>query len=166
MTLRLILMRHAKSDWGDPLLGDHDRPLNARGQASASAMGNWLREHGLFPELTLCSDAKRTQETCARAAMGGQVTFLRNLYLAGPDLMLRVLQDAGDAKTVLMIGHNPGIAEFAALLLQHPPNHPGFHDYPTCATLIASFDAENWAGIAFGQGNAEDFAIPREVMAG
>uniref|UniRef100_UPI0035189862 SixA phosphatase family protein n=1 Tax=Nioella sp. TaxID=1912091 RepID=UPI0035189862 len=59
---RLILMRHAKSDWslGQP---DAARPLNARGQRSAEAMGDWLREKGYLPDQILCSSAQRTRET-------------------------------------------------------------------------------------------------------
>ena len=66
---RLILMRHAKSDWGDPMLPDHDRPLNKRGRRAASALGHWMREAGLRPDQILCSSATRTQETCARLAL-------------------------------------------------------------------------------------------------
>ena len=46
MTCTLILMRHAKSSWDDLTLSDHERPLNKRGRASASAMGKWLRKNG------------------------------------------------------------------------------------------------------------------------
>jgi phosphohistidine phosphatase len=165
VTLRLILMRHAKSDWGSPLLSDYERPLNERGRKSAKAMGNWLHQQRCRPDLTLCSDAQRTQETCARVGLGGDKQFTRDLYLASPIEMMHVLHTAGSLPTVMMIGHNPGIAELASLVLSQPVPHPRFHDYPTCATLVAEFDANNWAEISLGQGKAVDFAIPREIMA-
>ena len=166
MSLRLILMRHAKSDWGDPLQPDHARPLNGRGRKSARAMGDWLRERGEQPALTLSSDARRTQETVEGAGFGGPCTFTRDLYHAGPDVMLRVLRSAGTASSVLMVGHNPGIADFAARLVQDRPAHPRFYDYPTCATLIAEFDLPDWGALGFGEGATVAFAIPREVLGG
>ena len=63
MTLRLILMRHAKSSWDSPGLDDHERPLNGRGCRSAKAIGAWLNDHGYLPDLVLSSDAERTRET-------------------------------------------------------------------------------------------------------
>ena len=63
MALRLILTRHAKSGWGDPLLSDEARPLNARGHADASALGAWLKAQDYTPDQALVSSANRTQET-------------------------------------------------------------------------------------------------------
>ena len=63
MTLRLILTRHAKSSWDDPLMSDHDRPLNARGKAAAADLGGWLASRSYLPGQVLCSDALRTRET-------------------------------------------------------------------------------------------------------
>jgi len=36
---RLCLLRHAKSDWGDPAKDDFDRPLNPRGATAADGKG-------------------------------------------------------------------------------------------------------------------------------
>ena len=52
----LILMRHAKSDWSDSSLSDHDRPLNSRGQRDAPRMANWLAESDWIPDVVLSSD--------------------------------------------------------------------------------------------------------------
>lgn len=166
MSLRLILMRHAKSDWDDPTQPDHARPLNPRGRASATAMGDWLRARGDLPDLALVSDATRTRETFARLKLEAEAQFLPRLYHAGPAMMMDVLQGAGTAGCVLMLGHNPGIAEFAERLLSRPVTHPRFYDYPTCATLVADFPVADWADVSFGTGSAVDFAVPREVIDG
>lgn len=63
MTKTFILIRHAKSDWDDPLLDDHDRPLNPRGHPSAPRIGKWLSAQGVIPDTVLCSSALRTRET-------------------------------------------------------------------------------------------------------
>lgn len=162
--LTLILMRHAKSSWGSPALADHDRPLNDRGRRSARAMGRWLRSKGYLPDAVLSSSSRRTVETFEGLELDVPVTFTADLYHAGPAAMLRVLHGA-EAPVLLMLGHNPGIADFAESLVRTPPDHPRFDDYPTCATLVVRFDAPSWSEVDWGSGEVVDFAIPREVIA-
>lgn len=162
MTLRLILMRHAKSSWDDPRQADHDRPLNKRGRRSAKAIGDRLRARGNVPDLALSSTSTRTRETFDRLRLPCPVDYLPTLYLAEPAAILDALQSAG-GQTVLLLGHNPGIAEFAARLVTHPPMHDRFHDYPTCATLIVEFPEKTWAAVRFGTAAPVDFVIPKEL---
>jgi phosphohistidine phosphatase len=165
---RLILTRHAKSSWDDPLTPDHDRPLNERGKAAAADLGQWLASRGYVPDEVLCSDAVRTRKTfsgIAPALPGTPVLELKPaLYHAGPDVMMAVLRHA-KADTVMMIGHNPGIAEFAARLVAHPPSNAEFARYPTGATLVVEFDVEDWTHVTFGAGVTVDFVVPREIVA-
>ncbi|MEL6565217.1 MAG: histidine phosphatase family protein [Pseudomonadota bacterium] len=163
MTRTLILMRHAKSSWDDPDLADHDRPLNDRGIASARAMGTWLRGKGYMPDQCVSSSSTRTGQTFAGLGVDCPVSFTRSLYHAGPEMMMEVLLAQTQA-TVLMLGHNPGIADFAYRLVTAPPQHPRFADYPTGATTVIRWDARNWAEVGWRTGTPVDFAIPREVM--
>lgn len=165
MALRLVLMRHAKSGWDDPLLPDHDRPLAPRGVQAAARMGGWLARKGYLPEAALVSSALRTRETWAGAAAAlpdCPASELPALYLASPETILRVLQNARGA-AVLLLGHNPGIAEAARLLVTRPPAHPRFADYPTAATLIAEFDVPDWSALRLGTGRVVDFTVPRDL---
>ena len=159
---RLVLMRHAKSDWtaGGP---DHARTLNERGRASAAALGDWLRAQALLPDEVLCSTSTRTRETLAALALAAPTRFEDRLYHAGPVAMMKSLRDA-DGDTVLMIAHNPGIAEFAHEIVARAPQHPRFRDYPPGATLVAEFDIETWADMTEGSGVARAFVIPRELI--
>ena len=163
---RLILTRHAKSSWDDPLTPDHDRPLNERGKAAAADLGQWLASRGYVPEQVLCSDAVRTRKTfsgIAPALPGAPELELKPaLYHAGPDVMLAVLRHA-KADTVMMIGHNPGIAEFAGRLVAQPPRNTEFVRYPTGATLVADFAIDDWADVNFGMGTVDDFIVPSEI---
>lgn len=166
MTLRLILTRHAKSDWDNPLDTDHQRPLNPRGKRAAPLIGRWLAQNGYLPQEALISDATRTRETWALLSAEFPKTvparFEPTLYLAGPDVMLRCLATS-QTPSVMMIGHNPGIAAFAEMILAAPVAHQGFSRYPTCATLVAEFDAANWSDLRPGTGRALDFIVPREL---
>ncbi len=165
---RLILTRHAKSSWDDPLTPDHDRPLNDRGKAAAADLGQWLASRDYVPGEVLCSDSLRTRKTfsgIAPALTGAPVLELKPaLYHAGPDVMMAVLRHA-TADTVMMIGHNPGIAEFAARLVAHPPQAADFARYPTGATLVVDFDVADWETVTFGTGVTVDFVVPREIVA-
>ena len=165
---RLILTRHAKSSWDDPATPDHDRPLNDRGKAAAAELGVWLASRGYVPDEVLCSDALRTRRTwsgLAPALPGTPVLNLKPaLYHAGPDVMLAVLRHATEG-CVMMIGHNPGIAEFAERLVARAPVNADFSRYPTGATLVCDFAVDTWAEVGFGTGTTVDFIVPREVVA-
>ncbi|MCJ8138555.1 histidine phosphatase family protein [Falsirhodobacter halotolerans] len=162
---RLILIRHAKSGWDDPLMTDHQRPLAERGERAAPQIGAWLAAQGVLPEEVLCSDATRTRQTwdLISTTLPGAPTprLVPALYHAAPETMLRVLQGA-TGQVVAMIGHNPGIAEFARLIVARAPEHSGFARYPTAATLVAEFDAD-WAAVRFGAGRTVAFTTPRDL---
>lgn len=163
MSLKLILMRHAKSDWDDPRLPDHKRPLNGRGRRSAVALGEWLRAKEHVPDQVLCSSAARTRETLALLELKTQASYRETLYLAEPEVMLREFRGA-TGRCVLMIAHNPGCAEFAERILRQPVSHGRFWDYPTGATLVADVTEDHWANVGFATAEAMDFVVPRELV--
>lgn len=162
MTRRLILMRHAKSDW-DVLQDDHARPLNGRGRKSAAALGSWMRQNDILPDQILCSSSARTVETCQRLNLDLDPELDVALYHATPEAMLTALR-AAEGRCVLMIGHNPGIAALASDLVSEVPNHPRFRDYPTGATLVADFGIDGWGELILGTGQASAFVVPRELV--
>src|SRR5580700_2502954 len=125
---RLMLLRHAKSDWPQSGMPDTARPLNARGEAAARLMGIYMARHALIPGRVLCSPSQRTRETLAALAAQWpadvEVGFEERLYAATPQAILAVIQaqdDAQDgvqvdarhdaARALLVIGHNPGLHE-------------------------------------------------------
>ena len=124
MSLKLILMRHAKSGWDDPV-EDHNRPLNSRGRISASH-GEMVARKGTSPQEALVSTARRTTETFNGLGIAPQkVKFLSSLYHPSAQGLFIALRSATE-QTVLMVSHNPGIAEFAELLAKQPPNTKDF----------------------------------------
>ncbi|MFW2589128.1 SixA phosphatase family protein [Sagittula sp. SSi028] len=158
---RLILMRHAKSDWKHGT-ADVARPLNGRGRRSAQAMGLWLHDVGYIPDEILCSSAARTRETLEHLAMAAPTCYRKSLYLAEADSLLADLRGcSGDC--VLLVGHNPGIADLAHVLVAQAPNHERWEDYPTCATLVTDFDIDTWADLRPGTGQLVDFAVGRDL---
>lgn len=112
-TRRLIVLRHAKSDWDTEAKGDHARPLDERGRRDAPRVARRLHELGWVPQVVVSSDAARTRETWARMkeSIGGTptVTFTNALYLMGIDEIREALRELpDDVETAMVIGHNPG----------------------------------------------------------
>ena len=163
---RVILTRHAKSSWANPGQIDHDRPLNDRGQRSATKLGHWLNDNRYIPDQVISSTAARCVETWAGLKqvlnLGITPQYDRKLYHAHVGNMLEKLK-ASTGDTVLILGHNPGIAAFAEELLETVPKSDNFFRYPTAATTLIDFDIEDWSELQLRSGQLHSFIIPREL---
>jgi phosphohistidine phosphatase len=109
---RLIVMRHAKSDWNAGVTDDHGRPLNDRGRREAPVVGKELAKLGYRPDLVLSSDSQRTRETLDLAKpywKNVRVALDASLYHAGIDeVRAAAALVPDDVTTLLVLGHNPG----------------------------------------------------------
>lgn len=150
--MKLILLRHAKSSWDDPLLSDHARPLNERGIKSAQAIGAWLRAQGHAPAKILCSTAARTRQT--RDLIGFQdveTAFSDKLYHAGTATLSRAIAEE-TSDCLMLIGHNPGLGDLALQLADHGLKDDALQVFPTCACLVLK------------DGAPMDFTVPRRLI--
>jgi phosphohistidine phosphatase len=170
---RLLLLRHAKSDWSRPGQPDRNRALNARGRSAAPIVGAYLAQHGLVPELALVSTAERTRETWALLAPHlprmPKVVFEDRLYNAGPDAILELVQEAPrGAATLLVLGHNPGMQQLAAALSASGDVETRARigeKFPTAALAVIGFAAADWAGARVQGGRLERFVVPAKLVA-
>lgn len=117
----LLILRHAKSSWSNPVLADHDRPLNKRGKRDAPRMGELLRREEMLPDLIISSTARRARDTAQIVAehsgCDGQIWLERDLYAAEAEEILGVLATLPDEHTcVMVVGHNPGLEELLEAL--------------------------------------------------
>jgi phosphohistidine phosphatase len=168
---RLLLLRHAKSTWDDEAVADHDRPLNARGRSTLPLMGRHMAVHGLSPQKILCSSARRTRETLAGLLpfFDGdlEVRLTRELYEAGEDRMIDQIRAHGvNARTLLVIGHNPGLQETAIGLIGS--GNPLFLEdierkFPTAGLAVIDFPAMKWVDVEPKTGRIVAFFRPREL---
>ena len=124
---------------------DIERPLNRRGERNAPEMGRRIKRHGIRPSLIISSPAVRawtTAKTIARE-IGYPAEFLQRekaLYLASlNDLLDTVLaQDAG-FNSLMVVGHNPGLTDFANYLV------PGLtNNVPTAGGVSVQCDQDDW----------------------
>lgn len=169
----LLLLRHAKSSWSDPGRADHDRELNRRGEKAAPFMGRFLRQHALVPDLVWCSTAARAVQTfgllCRDFASHADVIYSEDLYMASDRVHLECLHHTHeDANSVMIIGHNPGIENFAHELFGEGDEEAlevMARKYPTCGLTHFEFDVENWADIAFRSGRLIGFTKVKDLQA-
>jgi phosphohistidine phosphatase len=168
----LYLLRHAKSSWSDPGLADHDRPLSPRGERAALRMGAWLAGRPVLPSTVLCSTARRATETLERVLSElpdrPQLRITRRLYHADPEELLGQIRETDDAiGALLLVGHNPGIEEFAlALAGSGDPRALRRIEskYPTAGLAEIHFDCRRWHEVDFGKGVLRDFRIPKDLV--
>lgn len=164
----LTLLRHAKSSWGDPSLGDFERPLNARGEQAARAMGRELARHGTRFDQVLASPAARVEGTIAGLGQGGTAlapAYDRRLYLASARTLLALAQGVGDAHgRLLIVGHNPGLAEFTLLLARGGALRDEVAaKYPTGALAELRIEAARWRDLAPGGATLTRFVRPSDL---
>jgi len=164
---RLLIMRHAKSDWGTPGDRDFDRPLAKRGQRDAPRMGEWLLAQGLVPDLVLASPARRAQETASKVCkvldIGKQtVHWEPRIYDATRADLIEVLADCPtDRRLVLLVGHNPGLEELLEYLVRGSGTLPaGDKTLPTAAVASVRVKAD-WRKLTAGSGRIERWMCPR-----
>jgi phosphohistidine phosphatase len=165
---RLLLLRHAKSDWSHGV-PDHERPLAPRGRRDADAAGRLLASDGPLPELVLCSTATRTWQTWQRVAAAlpvtPRVTMVPDLYQADVDDVVHAVAGVeGDVGTLLVVGHEPAMSGTATALAGPESTADDLTrlraKYPTSGLAVLRFDGA-WADIAPGTGVLERFAVPR-----
>ena len=146
----LILLRHAHADAAGAGQPDLDRPLSATGREEARAAGDWLREHGLLPDRVLCSPAARTRETLAVLGDLGVVEVREepSIYEASPGTLAALVDANRDANRLLLVGHNPGLEQLAALM--HSGQTGDYRGMPPAgiAVLKLPVDAAIEPGIA------------------
>jgi phosphohistidine phosphatase len=168
---RLLIMRHAKSSWDEPDRPDHDRPLNDRGRRTAPRMGAWLAEQGLVPDLALVSSATRAQQTWELVAGAlpcqGPARTEPGIYEAEPETLVEILHGTPDeAATVIMVGHEPGVSEFARLMASDPVPAAlarAFGHFPTAAVAAIEFDTGSWRSVNPGRGRFTVFVTPKDL---
>ncbi len=170
----VLLLRHAKSGWGDAALADHERPLNRRGERAAEAMANHIVRHAPRPDVILCSTATRTRQTLAPlmrrlAAPAPPISLEKGLYLASEDALLGRLQAVpGHVGTVLLIGHNDGIWRLAETLAgqgRAPLLAILREKFPTGTLATLGAAIESWHDLVAGSGELLALVRPRDLVA-
>ena len=162
--LRLTLVRHAKTEPAMPGQEDGDRVLEARGQLDAPQMARRLKEAYGKPDCILSSPAVRAITTAnimtrVLGVAAAKVVQDERLYLAAPKVILEVITGlANPARHLMVVGHNPGITEFADKI----SSERSIDNMPTCAIYSLQFDISTWSELTWSTGIDADFDYPKK----
>lgn len=162
---RLIVVRHAKSDWGNFKLADFDRPLNDRGHQNAPEMAQRLVSANIIPNKIVSSPALRAITTANYFAEVWQIdanTITTNLdvYESSVNTLLQtVTKFDNTAQTIALFGHNPGLTGLVAYLTDD-----FFMDMPTCSVVVISFEFDDWRMLSNGTGTLVHFDFPKSGL--
>lgn len=165
MQRTLVMIRHAKSSWANPLQSDFERPLNDRGDHDAPMMGERLKKLGLVPDLIISSTAKRAKQTARKIAEAVNYDFTKiewvdKLYHCIPSVFEEVIQEIDDTiKTVFIVAHNPGITDFVNELF------PQFtiDNMPTCGIVAAHVEVDEWSDFDIAEKQVFLFEYPKKL---
>ncbi len=160
---KLILVRHAKSDWGTEFLKDIDRPLNERGYNDAYFMSKWFLKNKILPDVILSSSAIRALSTSLIFAR----TFdfnMANFYLketiyesSVSNLISLIEQQNSDIKSLMLFGHNPCITKTCNQLTTDLQ----LDNVPTCGIVSLKFEIESWKELSNKNGKLEFHQFPK-----
>jgi phosphohistidine phosphatase len=170
---RLMLLRHAKTESEAPSGRDQDRRLDERGERDAAEIGGWIGRHPPFPDAVMVSSAVRARQTWEFASETVQehaplprVETIAELYGADPTQLLRIVRMAcaTDPKRLMLVGHNPGMHEFA-LALAGSGDAKGRQaladNLPTSGLVVFDFAVDDWNDVGFRRGKLMLFVSPR-----
>ncbi|MEV7990797.1 histidine phosphatase family protein [Streptomyces sp. NPDC086077] len=165
---RLVVLRHAKSA-RPPDVADHERPLAPRGRRDAPAAGRALAESDCLPDLALCSTAVRARQTwqlaSAQWATPAPVRYEHELYGAEvPELLAAVHEMPPEVRTLLLVGHNPGLEDLVLALAGD-----GVGDtldrvrakFPTSAIAVLTAHGSGWDALRPGAALLTEMLVPR-----
>jgi phosphohistidine phosphatase len=165
---RLILLRHAKSDWSRPGERDRDRVLAKRGREAAPRMGAYMASHGLRPDLVLCSTAARTRETWDLVAPAFDdpppVTYDERIYANNPNVLLDLVKGTKpDVHVLMLVGHNPSIQVLADVLSAsgHGDARQQLREkFPTAGLAVIDFPVDDWSRVHPRSGRLDRMVTP------
>jgi len=168
---RLILLRHAKSDWPNGV-ADQERPLAARGRSAAPRMGAYMAQQGLVADRVLVSPTRRTRETWELVSTQmppvPTVSSEPRIYEATSGRLLTVVREQPrQVHTLMLIGHNPGFEDLASTLIAGgaaPDLERLSEKFPTCGLAVIDLPVDDWAAALPASGRLDRFVTPRELM--
>jgi phosphohistidine phosphatase len=165
---RLMLLRHAKTERAAPGERDRDRKLMKRGHSDAPAIGAYMAQHGLVPDLVVVSSAARTKETWSLLAdcfvKTPRMATDERIYGANAETLLAIIGEVKKAHTLLVVGHNPTLHDLALQLTVtgHAAAREQLNEgLPTSGLVVIDLPVDDWAPIAARIGRLERFVTPR-----
>jgi phosphohistidine phosphatase len=164
MSKKLLIVRHAKSDWGNARITDFNRPINERGKTNAPIMGKRLKEKGILPDAVISSPALRAITTAKLFTheLGFSAAKIKQeklIYEASCSSLLKIINDFDNAQEmVALFGHNNGITDLAVYLTDAE-----IFNIPTSGMVMINFPFDDWKMVGKNTGEVEFFDYPKNL---
>ena len=165
----VILLRHGKSSWSDSTLADIDRPLAPRGKRASRKVAKYMRRKRIQPALVLCSPSLRTRQTleAVESSLGKRCTVevVPQLYAASEQELLERLRALPESvRSVMLIGHNPGLHNLALVLASRGADLPQLEQkFPTGALATLAVRSDSWTALSPGEAELVEYVLPRQL---
>ena len=161
----IYLLRHAKSEWDEPFQKDEERGLSERGKKQTKALRSFLLDFGINVDSVLVSPAERalkTYQNLRKEILRLPKPDIRDsIYEAEEEDLLFLLHGIPNTvRSVMIVGHNPGLENFASSLLYGQSTPSRFHKFPTASFLGLSYSGEDWKNLDWGTCHLQVFWIP------
>jgi phosphohistidine phosphatase len=172
--LRLMLLRHAKTERLQRGQHDRERKLTKRGRADAGNVAQYMVSYCLVPDQVIVSPARRTQETWALLAkafaVGPNVVTDEGVYEASAETLIDVIAKAHEGRSLLVIGHNPSLHDLAVQLIRSgnaAAREQLSENLPTSGLVVIDLQLERWSQLQPHPqaGPLERFVTPRFIAA-
>jgi phosphohistidine phosphatase len=170
--LRLMLLRHAKTERAPPGARDRDRKLMKRGRSDAPAIGAYMAHHRLVPDLALVSPATRAQETWALIAPAfakpPRMKSDERIYNASPHTLIGIIGEKRNARSLIVVGHNPALHDLALQLIASGDvdmREQLGEKLPTSGLVVIDLPFDDWSLLHDHSGRLERFVSPRLIAA-
>jgi len=144
----LYIVRHAKSSWKNPDLSDVERPILEKGKKRTRRVVDYLIDNEVKTDLIISSHAVRAMQTAdilAHALKYDKEKILidRSVYYGDSESIRKIFFDLpSDAKSLMIVGHNPTMTNFVNLFLDEK-----LEWLPTSAVMALRFKAGNWLNV-------------------
>lgn len=156
---RLLLIRHAKSSWKHPELGDHERPLNKRGQRDVLTMARHLADKDEPLDVIYSSTATRALDFAQAISEFTHVELIPELsfYTFDVDELIQIIKHLpATAESAAVVGHNPAITHAVNRL-----SGSDLDNVPTSGVAALNCPIDDWHQLGQGDCELDYFDFPK-----
>lgn len=160
----VYIVRHAKSSWAQPELPDAKRPLLEKGEKRTKKIIDFLLIKEIRVDHIISSHAVRAFDTARILANAlnypeENIQIDPQIYLSdGEDLFHRFYDLPEKFRSVMIVGHNPALTDFANHFL-----HPPIDNLPTSGVVSVSFNTDKWDQLPLASYQVNFSIFPRAL---
>ncbi len=159
---QLIIVRHAKSYWGNIELSDHDRPIKKAGIDRTKKVVEFFKRNEIFPEHILSSSALRAIQTASLISNGinydeNKIEKRKSLYLTDEESIFdEICSVSNSVNSLMLVAHNPTLTYFVNFFVD-----PKLDNLPTTGAVCIEFKTNSWENIVDAKFKVKFVVFPR-----